>query len=135
MFPDKPIIVCHNPITALVGNHHLSQYTWLATPEHPLVDLTGPSFVRALPTSSPILLIAEPNREEQWSRAHFVLGTFLSIYPDRRIDLLVASSLPGFIGSMAKWIANDPFYANWIIEATIGVSCNQKIKTKQPQHG
>lgn len=135
MFPDKPIIVCHNPITALVGNHHLSQYTWLATPEHPLVDLTGPSFVRALPTSSPILLIAEPNHEEQWSRAHYVLSTFLSIYPHRRIDLLVSSSLPGFTGSMARWIANDPFYANWIIDWTIDVSAVQKVKPKILQHG
>lgn len=135
MFPDKPIIICHNPITVLVGNHHLDQYTWLATPEHRLVDLTGPSVVRALPTSAPILLIAEPNHEKQWSHAHFVLSTFLSPYPHRRIDLLVASSLPGLTGSMAKWIANDPFYANWIIELTIGISSNQKIKPKLLQHG
>lgn len=135
MFPDKPVVICHNPITALVGNHHLNHYTWLATPEHLLVDLTGPSVVRALPTSAPILLIAEPNHEEQWSHAHFVLSTFLSTYPDRRIDLLVASSLPGFTGSMARWIANDPFYANWIIDWTIDVPTIHKKKTKQPQHG
>lgn len=122
LFPDKPIIICHNPVTALVGNHHLNQYTWLATPEHPLVDLTGPSCVRALATLSPILLIAEPNHEEEWSRAHYVISTFLSVYPLRRIELLISSSLPGFIGSMARWIANDPFYANWIIDWTIDVS-------------
>jgi len=135
MFPDKPIVICHSPITALVGNHHLSQYNWLATPEHPLVDLTGPSFVKALPTTSPILLIAEPNHEDQWSRVHFVLRTFLSIYPHRRIDLLVASSLPGFTGSMARWIANDPFYANWIIDWTIDVSTVHNKKTKRSQNG
>lgn len=135
MFPDKPVVICHNPVTALVGNHHLNQYTWLATPEHPLVDLTGPSVVRALPTSSPILLIAETNHEEQWSRAHFVLSTFLSSYAHRHVDLLVASSLPGFTGSMAKWIANDPFYANWIIDLTIDVSIVHNKKTKHHQHG
>lgn len=134
-YPTKPIIISHNPITALVGSHHLDQYTWLATPEHPLVDLTGPSCVRALPSSAPILLIAEPNHEEEWSRAHYVISTFLSVYPHRRIELLISSSLPGFTGSMATWIANDPHYANWIIERTISVSAVQSVKPKLLQHG
>jgi len=135
LFPIKPIIISYNPITALVGSHHLDQYTWLATAEHPLIDLTGPSCVRALPTSSPILLIAEPNHEDEWARAHYVLTMFLSAYPQRRIELLVSSSLPGFTGSMARWIANDPIYANWIFELTIGISSNQKVKPKLLQHG
>lgn len=135
LFPNKPIIISHNPITTLVGSHHLDQYTWLATPEHPLMDLTGPSCVRALPTSSPILLIAEPDHEDEWSRAHYVINTFLSAYPQRRIELLISSSLPGFTGSTARWIANDPIYANWIIELTIGISSNQRVKQKQLQHG
>lgn len=128
-YPSQPVIICHNPITALVGSHLLNHCTWLATPDHPLVDLTGPSFVRALPTSASILLIAEPGQEENWSRAHYVLSSFLSVDPNRRIDLLIAADLPDFESSVAKWMANDSFSANWIIGLALGVSAKRKSET------
>lgn len=102
--PDKRLIICSDQITALTGSHYFDQFIWLAAPRHPLVDLKGPAFITAMPSDKPILLLVEPNDEDEWSHTAKVVNTFLKAAGKQPVRLLILD----FTTYTPHWICERP---------------------------